>query len=663
MTRTSSKGYWIWSERPSADAMLDFLEYEEKFGRFWHRLVGEVASTPRFEEHVVGFDQVKASLPIFFRALGGDPGLELVAGTARDSRHRLSFRQRIGMERERLEGAERHEERILLPPSTACFPNPDLNRQLYLWLAGGAASNVHSELGTARLSDPMQADLAALHRAYHVTRDVLAGLPGFAKTYADLAAWTLRLRPERRLPKAEAAIERVIRVLLGEVQEHGDDGLLALVQADVLDVTGIEAPRGYRPFLPVPLWGEVVASAADRSTPSAQQEGTTAEDADETATRKRAARQQPDEQDRNEPLALINKGDLLMLGAEMVNVSRAEDEEKPGAAKKALGDMDQLTLGDSEQKISAPLCIDLDLAVRDVDETKAKGLITLPEWHYKNGYYLADHCTVDAAPAAEDGENWQPNRAARSRIKRVRRQFEAFRPRRETLHRQIDGSELDTDALVRARADRMATGRLSDKVYRDVRDQARDLAAAVLVDVSLSTDAWVDNCRALEVEKEALTALAHGLDACGDPFGIWSFTSTKRQVRVASIKTFEEPLGGIPISRISALKPGAYTRMGAAIRYVQQVLAERPESHRLLLLLSDGKPHDIDHYDGRFGIEDTRKAIQEARHAGTAVFAITIDREASAYVPFLFGRGGYALVSHINHLVPALPAIYRQLVR
>lgn len=102
--------------------------------------------------------------------------------------------------------------------------------------------------------------------------------------------------------------------------------------------------------------------------------------------------------------------------------------------------------------------------------------------------------------------------------------------------------------------------------------------------------------------------------------------------------------------------------MGAAIRYVQLALAERPERHRLLLILSDGKPHDIDHYDGRFGIEDTKKAVQEARRAGTAVFAITIDRQASAYIPYLFGRGGYALVSHINRLVPALPAIYRQLV-
>ncbi len=649
--------------------MLDFLEYEEKVGRFWHRLVGDAASYPRFEDCTVSFEQVKGSLPIFFRALGGDPGLDLIANTPRHSNHRLSWRQRIGMEQERLDRAERHDERILLPPDIASFPDTNLNRQLYLWLAAfftvGTPPGVDLQLETARPSDDLQADLLMLHRAFHVTRRVLAGLPGFAATYADLAAWTLRLRPERRLPKAEAAVERVVRALLGAAVDGGDDGLLSLVQAEVLDLDDIEAPSSYRPFLPVPLWGEVVARGLDRSISSKGEENSAGDAKDESPKKpKRAARQQPDQMERNDPLALVNKGDLLMLAAEMVNVGRAEDEDSPEAAKKALGDMDQLTLGQSEEKVSTPLRLDLDLGARDVDDGGEAGPITLPEWHYRKAAYLPDYCTIDATPAAEEGEHWTPDHAARQRIRRVRQKFEAFRPRRETRHRQLDGGELDMDALVRAHTDRLATGSLSNKVYLDTQNRARDLAAAVLVDVSLSTDAWVDHCRALDVEKEALTALAHGLDACGDVFGIWSFTSTKRQdVRVARVKDFDEPLGGTPLRRISALKPGAYTRMGAAIRYVQQTLAERPESHRLLLLLSDGKPHDIDHYDGRFGIEDTRKAVQEARHAGTAVFAITIDREASAYVPYLFGQGGYALISHIDRLVPALPAIYRQLVR
>ncbi len=104
------------------------------------------------------------------------------------------------------------------------------------------------------------------------------------------------------------------------------------------------------------------------------------------------------------------------------------------------------------------------------------------------------------------------------------------------------------------------------------------------------------------------------------------------------------------------------TRFGAAVRHVAGLLADRPQRQRLLLLLSDGKPNDMDHYEGRYAIEDTRKAIQEARRAGLAVFGITIDRKAQDYFPVLFGPGAYAMVHHIDRLPQTLPIIYRQLI-
>ena len=82
-----------------------------------------------------------------------------------------------------------------------------------------------------------------------------------------------------------------------------------------------------------------------------------------------------------------------------------------------------------------------------------------------------------------------------------------------------------------------------------------------------------------------------------------------------------------------------------------------------MILLSDGKPNDMDHYEGRYGIEDTRKAILEARKEGLAVFGITVDAEARDYFPTLFGRGAYAIFPHIGRLTTALPALYRQLAR
>ncbi|HRY03299.1 MAG TPA: VWA domain-containing protein, partial [Beijerinckiaceae bacterium] len=141
------------------------------------------------------------------------------------------------------------------------------------------------------------------------------------------------------------------------------------------------------------------------------------------------------------------------------------------------------------------------------------------------------------------------------------------------------------------------------------------------------------------------------------------FSSVRRdRVFVDVCKTFDEPFGAQVDARIAGLKPGFYTRLGAAIRHVSFRLSERPNARKLLLVITDGKPNDIDHYEGRFGIEDTRMAVQEARRLGQAVFAITVDEQARAYLPYLFGRSGYAMAPASDRLIDALPAIYRHIV-
>ena len=132
-------------------------------------------------------------------------------------------------------------------------------------------------------------------------------------------------------------------------------------------------------------------------------------------------------------------------------------------------------------------------------------------------------------------------------------------------------------------------------------------------------------------------------------------------MKVDVVKDFDEALGADVTKRIAALKPEFYTRTGAAIRHLVKTLDTRPNAHRLLLLLTDGKPNDVDHYEGRYGVEDTRRAVQEARRVGVAVFGITVDLKAQDYFPAIFGRGGYAIVGDATRLPSALPAIYRRL--
>ena len=99
------------------------------------------------------------------------------------------------------------------------------------------------------------------------------------------------------------------------------------------------------------------------------------------------------------------------------------------------------------------------------------------------------------------------------------------------------------------------------------------------------------------------------------------------------------------------------------MRHAAAELAGQPQRKKLLLLLTDGKPNDVDHYEVRFAVEDTRKSVREARRSGVAVFSVTVDTNAQSYFPALFGRGGYAIVGNIRRLPAALPAIYRQLAR
>jgi nitric oxide reductase NorD protein len=252
---------------------------------------------------------------------------------------------------------------------------------------------------------------------------------------------------------------------------------------------------------------------------------------------------------------------------------------------------------------------------------------------------------------------------ARRRIRSVRRQFEALRPKRVQLTRQIEGQDIDIEAAISARAELAATGEHSDRVYVSSRSQERDLAVSILFDASRSTETYVAGRQVIDIAREALMALAWGLDACGDDTAIDAFSSLRRdRVFVQSCKSFDESMDATVEARIAGLKPGHYTRLGAAVRHASANLAKRPRQRRLLLVLTDGKPNDLDHYEGRHGIEDSHMAVREARRLGQSVFGITIDHKSQATFARIFGKGGYVVIPDPEKLTAALPHLYRHLV-
>ncbi|MDA9468994.1 nitric oxide reductase activation protein NorD [Bradyrhizobium sp. CCBAU 53415] len=635
--------------------MLDFLELEETIGRAWHRMVGGTASYPVHDDHAVALSEMRGRLAVTFRALGGETGVQIASAGARKSGHRLGWRQRIGLGDERLEQPGRDAATIFLPDRIAIFPDRALNASLYRWLAAWFAA---APIETIAEADPLRRDLLVLRRASETAVFVLTLFPGLVADYARLAAATAEARPRRSLPRIEQELEQIVVALLGAGKAPAGRLWPAMVGTCPLPA---KAPPGYHSILPCPLWGDCWTRDLSPTHAGEDECEPGAEAAAENDRKRFAVREREDNANRCDPFVL-NRFEKILAMAEMVNVDRPADNGEDEDAQKAADDLEEITLSRRSGKPASRFKFDLDLPPEALDASQLNADLTYPEWDYRSSSYLPDHCRVLAAAASDRGESWTPDETMRRHVRQVRRRFEVLRPRRELMRAQADGHDLDLDALVRARCDlRAGSSSGLDRVHMAMRPQGHDLAVTLLVDVSLSTDAWVDGYRVLDVEKEALLVLARGLSACGDHHSILTFTSRRRSwVRIETIKAFGEPMSGVVERRIGALKPGYYTRIGAAVRHASAELARQPQRKKLLLVLTDGKPNDVDHYEGRFAVEDTRKSVQEARRLGIAVFGVTIDATAQSYFPTLFGRGGYAIVGNVKRLPGALPAIYRQ---
>ncbi|WP_439400914.1 nitric oxide reductase activation protein NorD [Bradyrhizobium sp. DASA03068] len=634
--------------------MLDFLELEETVGRAWHRMVGGTASYPVHAEHAVSLAEVRSRLAVMFRALGGEAGVQIASARARKSGHRLGWRQRIGLGDERIEQPGRDAATIFLPDSIGIFADRELNASLYRWLAAWFAV---APVEAIAETDPLRRDLLVLRRAAETAVFVLTQFPGLVADYAQLAAATAAARPRRPLPRIEQEIEQIILALLGA--EPSPAGKLWSAMMGNGPLPG-KSPPGYRPILPCPVWGDCWTRELSPTHAGEDECAGSAEAASEDNRKRFAVREREDGANRRDPFVL-NRFEKILAMAEMVNVDRPSDDSEDEDAQKAADDLEEITLS-RRGKPASRFKFDLDLPPEALGASRLTADLTYPEWDYRSRSYLPDHCRVLASAASETGESWTPDETMRRHVRQVRRRFEVLRPRHDLMRAQADGHDLDLDALVRARCDlRAGSSSGLDRVHVAMRPQGHDLAVTLLVDVSLSTDAWVDGYRVLDVEKEALLVLAHGLSACGDHHNILTFTSRRRSwVRLETVKAFGEPMSGVVERRIGALKPGYYTRIGAAVRHAAAELARQPQRKKLLLVLTDGKPNDVDHYEGRFAVEDTRRSVQEARRLGMVVFGGTIDAAAQSYFPTLFGRSGYAIVGNIKRLPAALPAIYRQ---
>ncbi len=283
---------------------------------------------------------------------------------------------------------------------------------------------------------------------------------------------------------------------------------------------------------------------------------------------------------------------------------------------------------------------------------------TYPEWDRHRGRYRADWCTVtevDVVPAqAPAGPGPEPYA--------LRRSLARLGLDRQRRHRQPQGDDIDIDATVEARVELAAGSAPTEAIYIDrVRDR-REVAVLILLDVSGSAGEPGTDGRAVhEHQREAALALTQVLADLGDRVALYGFRSQGRTaVHVLAVKRFGERFGPLTRRRLDATAPGAYTRLGAAIRHGASVLeAEGGTTRRLLVVLSDGFAYDHG-YEADYGEADARRALAEARRRGTACLCLSIgaDTEADA-LRRVFGTAAHASFGDVDQVAAVAGPLFR----
>ncbi|MBT2969134.1 MAG: nitric oxide reductase activation protein [Candidatus Thiodiazotropha sp. (ex Ctena orbiculata)] len=310
--------------------------------------------------------------------------------------------------------------------------------------------------------------------------------------------------------------------------------------------------------------------------------------------------------------------------------------------------------------------------LKDIDEELLKpedvwsgtyhedGAYLYKEWDYRRKHYRKNWCVVREMPVKEEHDEFVAGVIHKYRrlLSSLRKTFEAMRDEDRLLKRQTQGDGVDIDAFVEAWADMHSGLEMTDRLFTRMHREERNIAVMFMVDMSGSTQGWVN-----QAEREALVLLAEALQALGDRYAIYGFTGmSRKRCEVFPVKQFDQPYDVGVRARISGIRAGDYTRMGAAIRHLTHRLNEVEARTKLLVTLSDGKPDDYnDEYRSQYGIEDTRQALFEARRQGVHAFCITIDEEGQDYLPHMYGAANYTVVSEIEKLPLKVSDIYKKI--
>lgn len=292
-----------------------------------------------------------------------------------------------------------------------------------------------------------------------------------------------------------------------------------------------------------------------------------------------------------------------------------------------------------------------------------------PEWDYEIGRDRPEWTTILEFPGRAGSLN-VIERVLTSHALLVNRITVLIRSARisrsKRLRRQPEGDRLDIDACIEAAVSVRRRETPDPRVHMTETRRHRDLAVSLLLDVSESSRDRVKGVHrsVLSLERDAAILLAHAMIEQGDPFAIRAFCSNGREeVRFLRIKDFGEPYGEGAKRRLAGIEAGFSTRIGAALRHAGVELSAQLNHRRLLLVITDGEPSDIDVTDRKYLVEDARKAVAWLSHLGVDVFCVGLDSGGDSYLHRIFGHRNVLLIDRLERLPEQLTAIYFRLMK
>jgi nitric oxide reductase activation protein len=303
----------------------------------------------------------------------------------------------------------------------------------------------------------------------------------------------------------------------------------------------------------------------------------------------------------------------------------------------------------------------------DQEQRESEVAVRYPEYDYLTGTERPNWtCVVEYFP--DFGDAYKIDRILETHQNLVNRITNLIQSAKvslpERLHHQNVGETLDLDACINAVISRRM-GEIPDPhIYSTTERKHRDLSVLVLLDISNSTNDQIQKAglSVLDLEIQATALLAYAMSELNDPFAISAFCSDgKEDVHYYRLKNFDQTYDATARAYLAGLSGKLSTRMGSAMRHAAKDLMMQHTHRRLLLVISDGEPSDIDVKDKKYLVEDARKVVRSISRLGIDTFCVGLDAGGDNYLNKIFGRKNVAVIDNLDRLPERLPMLYLRL--